>query len=184
VVRNRGAEQLSLALPAGFELAAAARDGVAIAPGTVAGGSGALAVPLAAVNGAQVVHLRGLLPLPLPAGGGDLALPLPALSAPAARIEVRALLPGGRAYVLADAARAGGVAAPPTLAVPPAGSPSPGAAGLALQVQAATHPAAGAPPLPRPAGFVEVDASWSALSAAPQPLVIHVQRKKEREPWF
>ena len=34
-------------------------------------------------------------------------LPLPALSAPAARIEVRLVLPGGRACVLADATRAG-----------------------------------------------------------------------------
>ncbi len=199
-VRNRGAEQLAFRFPAGFELVAALRDGVAIAPGVPAapappagGGAApaadrALAVPLAATDRTQVVFLQGVLPLALPEGRGDLALPLPALSAPAARIEVRALLPGGRTYTLADAARASVVASPPSLAavVPgaDAGAAAPGAfGGLARQVQAAATPAT-AEPLARPAGFAEVDAVWSALSSSAAPLIVHVQSGKERPSWF
>jgi hypothetical protein len=201
-VRNRGAEQLAFRFPAGFELVAALRDGVAIAPGVPAasappagGGAAApaadrvLAVPLAATGRAQVVFLQGVLPLAMPdarGGRGDLALPLPALSAPAARIEVRALLPGGRTYTLADAARASVVASPPSFAVvaPGADAAAPGAfGGLARQVQAAAPPAT-AEPLARPAGFAEVDAVWSALSSSAAPLIVHVQSGKERPSWF
>jgi hypothetical protein len=193
-VRNRGAEQLAFRFPAGFELVAALRDGVAIAPGVPAAGGSAggsapaadgavsLAVPLAASERPQVVYLQGVLPLSLPSGRGDLALPLPSLSAPAARIEVRALLPGGRSYALADAARASVVAVPPAAA--PLEAEAPGAfGGLAKQVQAAAPPAT-ADPLARPAGFAEVDAAWSALSSSAAPLVLHVQSEKERPSWF
>ena len=53
-VRNRGAQQLTLTLPAGFELAAGSRDGTPVVPG--ADGS-ALAVPLLTQEAPQVVHL-------------------------------------------------------------------------------------------------------------------------------
>jgi hypothetical protein len=182
-VRNRGAQQLTFTLPAGFELAAGSRDGAEIATG-VTGSPQSLAVPLAAGEGAQVVHLRGILPLALPEGG-DLALPLPGLSAPAARVEVRALLPGGRAYTLADPGRAGSVGPPPTPASPAVPqNASPAANNLGQQVAVAARRVAGAPPLARPAGFVEVQAAWSALSASPAPLVLHVKAAKEKDPWF
>ncbi|HZF09715.1 MAG TPA: hypothetical protein VFE33_13070 [Thermoanaerobaculia bacterium] len=187
-VRNRGAQQLTFTLPAGFELAAGARNGLEIATG-VAGTPGTLAVPLTAGEGAQVVHLKGLVPLALPNGGGDLAVPLPGLSAPAARVEMRLLLPGGRAYTLADETRAGAVAAPPSATAP--NVPNASATGATLnnlsqQVLAAGRPsgAAGAPPLPTPFGFAEVQAVWSALSAAPAPLVLHVKSAKEKDSWF
>jgi hypothetical protein len=182
-VRNRGAQQLTFTLPPGFELAAGVRNGAEIATG-VAGTPQTLAVPLTAGEGAQVVHLKGLVPLALPNGNGDLTVPLPGLSAPAARIEVRLLLPGGRAYVLADAARAGGVAAPPNIAAPamPAGSAT--ANNLEQQVRGAARRTAEAPPLPTPAGFAEVQATWSALSASPAPLVLHVKSAKEKDSWF
>jgi hypothetical protein len=178
-VRNRGAQQLTFTMPAGFELAAGVRDGTAVATG-VAGAPQALAVPLAVAEGAQVIHLWGVVPLALPAGGGDLAVPLPALSAPASRIEVRAVLPGGRAYVLADAAHAGSVAPPPVPRTPAAVPDS----GLGQQVRIAARKVTEAPPLPRPAGFVEVEAAWSALAAAPAPLVIRVKTAKEKDAWF
>ncbi len=182
-VRNRGAQQLTFTLPAGFELAAGSRDGAEIATG-VAGSAQALAVPLAAGEGAQVVHLRGVLPLALPEAG-DLTVPLPGLSAPAARVEVRALLPGGRTYTLADPGRAGTVGPPPIPSSPVAASNANAAANqLSQQVAVAARRVVGAPPLARPAGFVEMQAAWSALSAAPAPLVFHVKSAKEKDPWF
>jgi hypothetical protein len=182
-VRNRGAQQLIFTLPAGFELAAGSRDGAEIATG-VAGSAQALAVPLAAGEGAQVVHLRGVLPLALPEAG-DWTVPLPGLSAPAARVEVRALLPGGRTYTLADPGRAGTVGPPPVPTSPVAASNANAAANqLSQQVAVATRRVVGAPPLARPAGFVEMQAAWSALSAAPAPLVFHVKSAKEKDPWF
>jgi hypothetical protein len=179
-VRNRGAQQLTFTFPPGFELAAGARNGAEIATG-VAGTPQTLAVPLTAGEGAQVIHLKGLVPLALPNGNGDLSVPLPGLSAPAARIEVRLLLPGGRTYVLADTARAGGVASPSSVATPAAPAT---ANNLEQQVRGAARRTAEAPPLPTPAGFAEVQATWSALSASPAPLVLHVKSAKEKDSWF
>ena len=51
-VRNRGAQQLTFAMPKGFELASARRDGAAVTPGTAAGGG--LSVPLLTAEAAQV----------------------------------------------------------------------------------------------------------------------------------
>ncbi len=91
-VRNRGTLSLEVVLPPGFELIDADRDGEKVLPGKSA--RGGFEVPLFAGEETQVVHLRGLLPLALPAvKTGELALVLPALSAPAARVEVRLLLP-------------------------------------------------------------------------------------------
>src|SRR5262249_169317 len=174
-VRIRGAQQLTFTLPPGFELAAGGRNGAEIATG-VAGARETLAVPLSAGEGAQVVHLKGLAPLALPAGNGDLVVPLPALSAPAARVEMRLLRRGGRAYALAAATRAGSVAPPPSIAAPAAPATTPANMNnLGDQVRGAARKAAEAPPLPTPAGFAEVQAAWSALSAAPAPLVLHVK---------
>ncbi|HYG63500.1 MAG TPA: hypothetical protein VEL74_13035, partial [Thermoanaerobaculia bacterium] len=99
-VRNRGAQQLVLTLPAGFELAEGRRDGLPVAPGLAPAAGHGFAVPLRTAEEAQVIHLTGVLPLTWPEGDGDLAVPLPALSAPAARVEVRVVLPGRRTYTL------------------------------------------------------------------------------------
>src|SRR6185436_15037887 len=109
-VRNRGSQQLVVTPPPGFELIVGHRDGERVSPGA-AGAS--LAVPLSSGEGAQVVHLAGLLPLQVPKGKGDLSVPLPALSAPAARVEVRLVLPGGRSYQIVDPSRSGSVQPPP-----------------------------------------------------------------------
>src|SRR6185312_9794643 len=90
-VRNRGAQQLTFAMPAGFELASARRDVAAVTPGTAA--RGGLSVPLLTAETAQVVHVSGLLRLALPRDDGKLEVPLPSLSAPAARVEMRVILP-------------------------------------------------------------------------------------------
>jgi hypothetical protein len=183
VVRNRGAQHLSLMLPAGFELASASRDGEPVSPGALAT---ALAVPLLTRDAPQVVHLAGVLPLPLPKSG-DFELPLPALSAPAARIEVRLVLPGGRAYTLADATRGTSVEPPPDILGQIAKKTALLSSNtIAQQVAPALLSSASDRPLlfPLPPGFHEVGAAWSALSATPAPLSIHIKTQKEDTEWF
>src|SRR4029077_7188801 len=103
-------QQLTLTLPAGFELAVGSRDGIPVVPGAT---GGALAVPLLTQEAAQIVHLEGLIPLSLPKGDGTFSVPLPALSAPAAQVEVRLVVPGGRSYELSEQERLGSVSPPP-----------------------------------------------------------------------
>src|SRR6185295_15258774 len=177
-VRNRGSQQLSFTLPAGFELVEARRDGAPVAPG-VAGSS--LAVPLLTQEAPQVVHLLGVVSLGLPEGKGALDVPLPALSAPAARIEVRLILPAGRSYQLVDPSRAGSVGSPPQTAVRQAAN--------AMAQQVAWAPGAAATPanatlFPCPPGFVQVGAAWSALSANPSALSLRTEAGKEKVEWF
>jgi hypothetical protein len=184
-VRNRATTQLVMALPPGFELTAASRDGVPVAPGM--GPDQSLTVPLLSRESPQLVHVAGVVPFALPLAGGQLSVPLPALSAPAARIRVRLLLPGGRSYALADATRAAGVEVPPRPAAAVTAAPPPAAGDLAGQM---VPPAAESPlvdaaaPSAAPAGWVVVAASWSALSSNPAPLVLHVAARKEKVSWF
>lgn len=181
-VRNRGAQQLSLALPAGFELVEARRDGTAVAPGIAHGtAGGAVAVPLLTQEATQVVHLLGVVPFPLPQAGGAFEVPLPALSAPAARVEVRVVLPGGRSYELADATRAGAVGGPPQAAARATDNV------MARQVSWSPRPASAtlnASLFPCPPGFTQIGASWSALSATPSPLSLRAKDGKEKVQWF
>jgi hypothetical protein len=178
-IRNRGAQQLSFTLPPGFELVEAQRDGVPVAPGTTAGSG--VAVPLLTQEAPQVVHLLGVVPFHLPAGTATFEVVLPALSAPAAKVEVRAVLPGGRSYELTDVTRAGGVAPPPRTAVR--------ATDNVMARQVASSPrtvssAAAAFLFPCPSGFVQIGASWSALSATPLPLSLRAKEGKEKVQWF
>jgi hypothetical protein len=132
-----------------------------------------------------VVHLEGVIPLDLPKGDGALSVPLPALSAPVAKVEVRLILPGGRSYELAEKARAGQIGAPPGTAARKAVS------GLGAQANAQINSGLtfstqeGAPALFNvPPGFASLQASWSALSAAPPPLAVRVEKEKEKREWF
>lgn len=180
-VRNRGAQQLGIDLPAGFELVSAGRDGEPVAVGNA---GGAFAVPLQTGEATQVIHLAGLLPLALPVGNGDFQLPLPALTAPAARVEVRLVLPGSRSAALADPSRAGQVRPPSEAA---ARRDFAAANAIAKQVLANTRMAAlggGTGLFPRPPGFIEVSAVWNALSATPLPLALRIKTEKERPSWF
>ncbi|HEY0512246.1 MAG TPA: hypothetical protein VGH73_10095 [Thermoanaerobaculia bacterium] len=181
-VRNRGAQQLTLTLPAGFELAVGHRDGVAVVPG-VTGGS--LSIPLLTQEAAQVVHLEGVVPLPLPKGDGHFAVPLPALSAPVARVEVRLVVPGGRSYELAEKARAGLVSPPPGTVARRAVSGLGVQANIQINAGQAFTLEANAPALYHlPPGFECVQAAWSALSATPPPLGVRVDKEKEKREWF
>jgi hypothetical protein len=177
-VRNRGAQQLGFSLPPGFELVGASRDG---APVTAGLSGSALEVPLLSSETPQVVHVVGVVALAIPQGKGDLAVPLPALSAPAARVEVRVLLPGGRSYALADATRAGGVMQPPRAASRAAANE---VAQRVMAAKSSAAPAGVALFFSRPPGFAEVLASWSALSNSPAPLVLKVDAEKEKVEWF
>jgi hypothetical protein len=184
-VRNRGSQQLVVTPPPGFELIAGHRDGERVSPGA----SGAsLAVPLSSGEAAQVIHLAGLMPLQVPKGKGDLSLPLPALSAPAARVEVRLTLPGGRSYEIADPSRSGTAQAPPGQAERAARRDAVvNANNIAKQVLALPGAVAGADAagfFPVPPGFHRLDAVWSALSATPGPLAVRVESEKEDSSWF
>jgi hypothetical protein len=184
VVRNRATTQLAVSLPPGFELMIASRDGVPLAPGL--GPHMELTIPLLSRESPQLVHLAGVMPFTLPRGAGQLSVPLPSLSAPAARIRVRVLLPGGHAYALADATRASAVEVPPRPAVTvmPA-APAPGDLAGQLLLRPAQSPVLdAAAPSPAPAGWVVVAASWSALSSNPAPLLLQIATRKEKEPWF
>ncbi|HEX5715776.1 MAG TPA: hypothetical protein VF179_06435 [Thermoanaerobaculia bacterium] len=182
-VRNRGAQQLVVTPPPGFELVAGHRDGEPVSPGAAGAG---LAVPLSSGEGSQVIHLAGLLPVQLPKGKGDLSLPLPALSAPAARVEVRLVLPGGREYELAEASRAGSIGTPPGHAarserrVQILNSNM-----IAKQVLSLPDMKAASSSLfPMPPGFCQLQAVWSALSPTPGPLAVRIENDKENLEWF
>ncbi|MFL6201278.1 MAG: hypothetical protein ACJ76J_19070 [Thermoanaerobaculia bacterium] len=182
-VRNRGAQQLVITPPPGFELVAGHRDGEPVSPGAAGAG---LAVPLSSGEGAQVIHLAGLLALQLPKGKGEISLPLPALSAPAARVEVRLVLPGGREYHLAEPSRAGPVGPPPGHAERSARKDEVLSANMiakqVLSLPGATVTASKLFPLPP--GFCQLQAAWSALSPTPGPLAIRVENDKEDLAWF
>ena len=180
-VRNRGAQQLVVHLPPGFELTLARLDGIEVVAGTAPGGG--LAVPLLTREAAQAVHLDGVVPLSLPAQGkGEVILPLPALSAPAARIEVRVVVPGGRTWFLNDPSRAGSIQGPPQ------GAPRAASNFNSLAAQMQSNTAGIESPLPGtflvPPGYQEITAAWSALSANPGPLVLRFESAKEANPWM
>ena len=186
-VRNRGAQQLVITPPPGFELVAGHRGGEPIRPG--ASGSG-LAVPLSSGEGVQVIHLAGLLPFQLPEGKGEIELPMPSFSAPVAQVQVRLVLPGGRKYVLADASRAGGVQAPPGQAERAARRDAVLTANRIAQQALYVGPGSG-PRLaeaslffPMPPGFCQLQAVWSALSPTPGPLAVRIENDKEDLKWF
>ncbi len=175
-VRSRGVPRLEISLPAGAELVGLRRDGAPLLPGR---SGGAWAVPLAAAAERQVIELSALLPLELPASG-LLELPLPALSVPAGKVEVRAALPGGRRYTLVDAARAGRAGAPPRVAAaaePPL---------LARQLGAVADGRGGAASLLEapPPGFTVLEASWSALTPNPRPLQWKIVAETARKEWL
>jgi hypothetical protein len=115
---------------------------------------------------------------------GNLEIPMPALSAPAARVEVRVVLPGGRSYALAEPSRAAPLPAPP--GVESRRSLSAVSQQVSQQLNAGRKGASAGPSqlFPTPLGFAEIGAAWSALSANPSPLAIRVEAEKERPQWF
>lgn len=179
-VRNRGAQQLVVTLPGGFELVEGLREGRPVR----AGAEGpSLAFPLRTGEEAQVISLSGILPLAFPERGGELSIPLPALSAPAARVEVRVLLPGGRSYELAEPSRASRLGLPPNPSVQDLRE----VAQMVQQVGSGSgslRPARAQGLFPIAPGLLAIEAAWSALSATPAPLVIRVRESRAKEGWF
>lgn len=186
-LRNRGALSLGLQMPAGFELASATRDGQTVAPGQENSG-GTLTLPLFSGDTTQTFHLSGFVPLNLPATG-DLSVVLPQLSAPAAKVELRLILPGLSTYQLADPTRAGRVSPPPgqvgVLGKLGALQDNEIANALFRSYTANAGPAAASSLFfARPPGQEELHAVWNALSATPGPLFVKVRRVQEESSWF
>jgi hypothetical protein len=177
-VRTSGAPELVIGVPAGFELVGGSRDGLPLVPGRSAAG---LTIPLTGVDRPQVVALEGLLPLEVP-DDGEMTVPLPSLSAPAGRVEVRVALPADRAAKPLDASRTGNLGAPPQ---PVAGAHA--SSNAVLTWLATTNPQLGdgtLAPLRGAAGATVVEAAWSALSAHPDPLRLQIEGEKVAREWF
>lgn len=174
--RSSGSPRLDLTPPPGFRAIVGGRDGTSLVPTAAAG---ALALPLSSSRETQVLYLAGLAPLVLPEND-PVTIPLPSLSAPVRRVEVRVLLPGDRRYELADPTRAGFVGSPPrTEVVVPQTNLSSQVAGY-LTVQSGL----GDRLAPLPPGFATVQAVWNALSPELSPLVVEVDDRKIRKEWF
>ncbi|MCP3960207.1 MAG: hypothetical protein GY719_20375 [bacterium] len=176
-VRNRGAARLTFELPAAAEMIAGSRDGHRLVPGR---DGNAWTVPLAVHGERQVIYLASVVPLDMPSEEGRFELPLPGLSAPASRLEVRVALPGERRYELTERGRRGVVGEPPA-------TPNAGKAGrLAKALGGAANGSAGAAAelFPRPPGFSLIEASWSALSTNPTALEIRVSKDSDKRGWF
>ncbi|MEO1087456.1 MAG: hypothetical protein AAFY88_24725, partial [Acidobacteriota bacterium] len=177
-LRSRGVRHLWLTLPAGFEMIGAWRDGAPVTPGR----SGeSLAIPLTAQN--RWVQVTGTVPLEL-ISKGELTLELPTLSAPAATVEVRAVLPSSRRYALADPKRAGLVGPPPLARAPQARPASSNY--IASQIGAFRPFKVGRAPglFSSPPGYAEFEMSWSALSTKPGAVKLEVETEKEGTSWF
>lgn len=174
--RSSGGLRLSLTPPPGFRVVVGGRDGTSLIP---AAAGGDLALPLSSSRDTQVLYLAGLVPLG-PPEDDPLRIPLPSLSAPAQRVEVRVLLPGNRRYELADATRQGIVSPPPKTEVVVSES------NLSTQVSRvlSVRSRLGERLLVAPPGFATVEAVWSALSSELSPLVLEVDDRKSRKEWF
>ncbi|MGH9887160.1 MAG: hypothetical protein ACREBE_16660, partial [bacterium] len=178
VVRTSSAAEIELALPPGFVLTGASRDGVVLTPGQ--GTEGKIVFTLARQEQPQVIHVAGLLPWTPPPDAETLAIPVPRLSTPAATVEVRAVLPGGREYV-AEGGVLGYELDPP----PPARPPTEATGGLAaLRVRARASASTSQDWFPAPAGSVILLASWSAVSTTPGPLALRVRSLRVKPEWF
>jgi hypothetical protein len=154
-VRTTGASSLTFQLPSGFELLRAERNGRPLTPGTSGDG---LEVPLGGGTDTQTIFLTGVIPFSTPPGKDtEIQVPLPSLSAPIARAEVRAILPGGKDYALAD----------------PQLSPR-------STAWTSVEPAAYAVP----EGFTLLEASWTTLTLKPGSLAIRARARKSKPKWF
>lgn len=157
-IRN-GEPSLTVVPPPGARLVRALRGNTEL---TLGERGDAWVVPMVVQVAPQVVYLEAIVDGVFPRAGGRLILPLPKLSVPASRVEVRLLAPPGFEYHLAEGTAAGAVRPPPggsggTVSVP-------GPSGL----------------LAAPLGFSTLEASWSAWSMEPPPLVVEVRLLERR----
>jgi hypothetical protein len=174
--RSSGVLRLSLTPPPGFRVVVGGRDGSSVIP---AADGEDLALPLSSSRETQVLYLAGLVSLG-PPENDPFRVPLPSLSAPAQRVEVRVLLPGDHRYELSDATRQGIVSPPPRTEVVVSKS------NLSTQVSriVSVPGSLGERLVPAPPGFAIVQAVWSALSSELSPLVLEIDDRKIRKEWF
>lgn len=152
VVRSPGASTLTFTPPPEFELIAADRSGRPITAARTAEG---LVVPLAAGSEAQVLRISGIVRATELPERGELVIPIPALSAPVARVEVRAVVPGERRYEIESEGFETRIGAAPT--------------GTWFSI---------------PSSHRVVTASWAALDTRPSPLEIRVRSEREKRRWY
>ena len=188
-VRNRGSGLLKIRPPRGFQWVSASRDGSPLVPGlsqagTSQGDGESLAIAVDSGDQSRAIHLLGSIDLPLPDRDGVLKVPIPELSAPVARVEVRVSLPPGAGYKLREPSRRGAVGLPPRQEID--------RENLLQTNQMASQLAQYVPETAVsegelwlvPSGFSQVQAVWSALSPTPQPLQIVVETEREGSSWF
>ena len=184
-LRNQGGRLLTLEPPAGFRWAKASRDGSPMVPG-MGGQDGALAVSLESTERKRQLYFSGFVDLRLPSEGGVFNLPVPKFSAPVAKVEARVILPPGNSYRLAEPTRAGSVTKPSS-STKKGGSYQDVLKSNAIAGQLVLYGGGASVSQelwPQPDGFQLIEASWSALSASPQPLRIEVETRKETASWF
>ncbi|MCH9650101.1 MAG: hypothetical protein K0U98_17830 [Deltaproteobacteria bacterium] len=180
-VRSRGVTTLEVTLPAEFSLATSYRDGRVVSLGAVNSQQEVLVFPLSAVAGRQVLFLSGRLPLELPAGAGQLVVPVPAFSVPVAAVQARVALPASRQARLEEGSRGGSVEKPPVVAASSSTTPLARLLGAAGSNSLSTkNPNLLIPPV----GFRVIEAAWSALTAAPSPVVLELLRPSRESRWF
>jgi hypothetical protein len=142
-----------------------------------------MVLPLSSSSSTEVLFVEGLVELDVPQGSGALTVPLPRLSAPAARVEVRLELPPGRRYELEDRSRLGGVGEKPVVVSDRS------SAADRLTEWLRTGPVGedgrqldDLAEIPR--NCVRIDASWSALTTSPDPLRLKVEGDRVAREWF
>jgi len=178
-VRNAGADTLGVAMPQGFVVTDAGRDGRQITPGERAG---ELVMPLAASSGIQVLHVAGLLPLPPLQDKVTLQLPMPTLSAPVGRVAFRLVLPPGRSYEVDRAGTTAFAVPQPPPAAKQKGTGDP----LVQQVEMAASATDRYEPrvFTVPPGYGTVTGSWNALSTHLSAIQVESDTESQKWSWF
>ena len=176
-VRSSGASLLNLTPPPAWTLTGSLLNG---SPLTPAQAGDSLVLPLRQGEEPQVFFLEGFLPLPLPEQAGDLRVPIPAFSAPVARVAVRAVLPEERRATLIESGRRGSAGQPPQGLASTARSP------LAKRLLGDRRRGPLETPVPfdPPPGSGILEAAWSALSPRPAPLVVRISAGSTEREWF
>lgn len=175
--RNAGATELAIRMPGGARLIDARRDGQPAIPGRR---GEELVLPLAAHERPQILQLEAMTSVALPSRG-RFDLPIPSLSAPASRVEVRIIAGTHHGLSLSNPKLEDSVSAP-SQPITRAISTS-----LAQQLNAFVDldsaPAVEGFLVP-PLGWTVLEATWNALVSDPGPLALELDRPRELKEWF
>lgn len=96
MIRSTGAPSVTIEPPSGFELSGATRDGAELTPGLH--DDGRLEIPLVAGAAVQTIRVTGVIPFEPPVADTEFEVPVPSLSVPVGRAEVRAVVRSDRRY--------------------------------------------------------------------------------------